>query len=147
MSGAAKMQVAFIDIESGAGSSLIKELMALRCRSRIVLSVHDFQRTPSERELVAMYRRMVKMKPDLIKIATYANGIEDNLKILSLVPLARRDGQRIVALCMGKQGKMSRVFAPLIGGAWAYASLSPQKISAPGQLTVFEMREIWKRLS
>ena len=40
---------------------------------------------------------------------------------------------------------MSRIFAPLMGAAWTYASLSRKRASAPGQLTVRELKEIWEK--
>ena len=54
--------------------------------------------------------------------------------------------QEIVAFCMGEKGKMSRIFSPIIGAAWTYASLTRDKASAPGQLTVGEVKEIWEKL-
>ena len=84
---------------------------------------------------------------EVVKIVTFARSFEDNLKILSLIPYAREREQEIVAFCMGEKGKMSRIFAPLMGAAWTYASLNRQKASAPGQLTAREMKEIWERLA
>lgn len=73
-------------------------------------------------------------------------GRDDNLKVLALIPYAIKRGQAIVTFCMGEKGKMSRIFSPLMGAAWTYASLGRRRASAPGQLTVKEMREIWERL-
>jgi 3-dehydroquinate dehydratase type I len=75
-----------------------------------------------------------------------ARSWEDNLKVLTLIPYALEKKQKIVALCMGEKGKMSRIFAPLMGAAWTYASLTRDRASAPGQLTAGELKEIWRRL-
>jgi 3-dehydroquinate dehydratase type I len=83
---------------------------------------------------------------EVVKIVPFARSFEDNLKILSLLSYARERKHKIVAFCMGEKGKMSRIFAPLMGAAWTYASWKRQKTSAPGQLTVWELKEIWERL-
>jgi 3-dehydroquinate dehydratase type I len=90
--------------------------------------------------------RMIQCGADIAKIVTFARSYEDNLKILSLIPYARKRKQGIVAFCMGEKGRISRIFAPLMGAAWTYGCLSRNRVSAPGQLTAEEMKEIWKRL-
>ncbi len=84
---------------------------------------------------------------EVVKVVPFARSFEDNLKVLSLIPYARERKQKIVAFCMGEKGKMSRIFAPLMGAAWTYASSARQKASAPGQLTARELKEMWERLA
>ena len=136
----------FVDVELGTERSLLQRLMADRKRTEIILSFHDFQGTPSQSQLRGLYKRMVRWKPDFIKIATFARSWEDNFRILSLIPYALDRNQKIVTFCMGEKGRMSRIFSPLMGGAWTYASLARNRASAPGQLTALEMTEIWEYL-
>ncbi len=143
---AADLGADFVDVELGSERSLLKELIHHKNGSRIILSSHDFQRTPSPRELRNLCGRMIGWGTEVVKIVPFARSFEDNLRILSLLPYARERNQKIVAFCMGEKGKMSRIFSPLMGAAWTYASLRRQKASAPGQLTVVELREIWGRL-
>ena len=82
----------------------------------------------------------------MVKMVTFAHSREDNLNVLGLIPYATERGQKIIAFCMGERGKMSRVMAPWMGAAWTYASLSTDRVSAPGQITVREMRRIWEGL-
>lgn len=136
----------YVDVEIESNSFLLKDLLSDRQKTRMILSFHNFQKTPSPAELKRLYDRTVQWRPDVIKVATFARSWEDNLKVLSLIPHARREKQKIVAFCMGEKGRMSRIVSPLMGADWTYASLSKNRISAPGQLTVAEMREIWERL-
>ena len=136
----------YVDIEMKSEPSLLQDLISNKKSTRMILSFHNFQKTPSPRELGRLYDRMVQWGPDVIKITTLATSWEDNFKVLSLIPYARRKKQKIVAFCMGEKGRMSRIFAPLMGAAWTYGSLSRSRVSAPGQLTAEEMKEIWKRL-
>ncbi len=136
----------YVDIEVNTEKSLLQNLMANKRMTKIILSFHDFQKTPSENELKEIYHRMVQWNPDYIKIVTLALSWEDNLRMLSLIPYAIERRQGIIAFCMGQRGSMSRIFSPLMGAAWTYASLEPHKTSAPGQLTIHKMNEIWGRL-
>ena len=136
----------YIDVEIETEKPLLQELILNRKRTQIVLSFHDFEGTPSLKELKSFIDRTTQVGANIVKIVTFARIWEDNLEVLSLIPYAKEKKQRIVAFCMGEKGKVSRVFAPFMGAAWAYASLDKRRASAPGQLTVFELREIWERL-
>jgi 3-dehydroquinate dehydratase type I len=136
----------YIDVESATERSLLRKLIRNKGLTQVILSFHDFHRTPSPKELQRLFGQMVRSGADVIKIVSFARSWEDNLSILSLIPFARKRRQRIVAFCMGEKGKISRIFSPFLGAAWTYASLSRVKASAPGQLTAEEMREIWKML-
>ena len=136
----------FVDVELGSKPSLLRDLMNHRKRTRLILSFHDFEKTPRRRELESLLARMMELGPEVVKIVTLARNMEDNVSILSFLSSARKQKQIVVAFCMGEKGKMSRVFAPLMGSAWTYACLDKGRTSAPGQLTAIEMREIWERL-
>ena len=136
----------YIDVEIGTGKQRFQHLIANKRETQIILSFHDFQGTPSPKELRRLFDRMIQWRPDLVKIVTFAQSWEDNFHILSLISYANKKKERIVAFCMGEKGKISRVFAPSMGAAWTYASLSKERASAPGQLTVREIVEIWERL-
>jgi len=143
---AVDLGVAYVDVEVRSKRSSLWELIKNKRGTRLVLSWHDFRGTPSPQTMRVLLRGMMRYGADVIKIVTLARTFEDNLKILSLIPYAREMQQEIVAFSMGEKGKMSRIFAPLMGAAWTYASLDRKRTSAPGQLTAGELREIWKRL-
>lgn len=138
--------VDYVDVEVRSKRSLLHHLISQKRETRIILSYHDFQKTPSIKELRSLFGQMIQWEADIIKIVTMAQSWEDNLNILSLIPYSRHRNQGILAFCMGAKGKISRILSPLMGGAWTYASLNRGKVSAPGQLTVHEMKEIWERL-
>ena len=143
---AIELEAEYVDVEIGTERSVLKDLMADKKETEFILSFHDFRKTPSERELRRLYERMTRLGPGIIKMVTFAKSWQDNLKVLTLIPYAKGRKQKIVAFCMGEKGKISRVFAPMMGAAWTYASLNKKRVSAPGQLTIQEMRDIWKRL-
>ncbi len=138
--------VDFVDVEIGTERSLLQKLITNKNATQAILSFHDFQGTPSLKELRRIFDRMIRCGADIVKIVTFAKFWEDNLLILSLIPYARERGQEIVAFCMGEKGRMSRIFAPLGGAVWTYAALNKHRTSAPGQLTVQELKKIWEKL-
>jgi 3-dehydroquinate dehydratase type I len=136
----------YIDVELAIEKSSLRGLIRSKGRTQVILSFHDFQKTPSLKELQRLCSQMIQLGADVVKIVSFARTWEDNLTILSLIPYTKEQGQKIVAFCMGEKGKMSRIFSPFLGAAWTYASFNQSKASAPGQLTVGDMREIWEKM-
>ena len=136
----------YIDVEYTAERSLLQDLIRNRRETQVILSFHDFRKTPSIKELQKLFGQMIQLGTDVIKIVPFAKSWEDNLNILSLIPFAKERRQKIVAFCMGEKGKISRVFSPFLGAAWTYASIDRTRISAPGQLTVRELTYIWEKM-
>lgn len=136
----------FIDIELAEGAGIIRALKALCAekgsKTGIIVSYHDTGETPSIGGLKSIFRRCVRLEPDVVKIVATAQTPEDNLTILTLIPFAVRQSQKIIAFCMGEQGRISRLMAPLMGSWLSFAALEREARSAPGQYTVEEMHRI-----
>jgi 3-dehydroquinate dehydratase type I len=136
----------YIDVELATERSLLQGLVRDKRGTQVILSFHDFRRTPSLKELQRISWQMIQLGADVIKIVPFAKSWEDNLSILSLIPFARERRQKIVAFCMGEKGKISRIFSPFFGAAWTYASIDRTRVSAPGQLTVRELKNTWEKM-
>jgi 3-dehydroquinate dehydratase type I len=138
----------FVDVELSTEAHLreaLREAIARRgFRTSLIVSHHDFRRTPSLRRLKSIYDRCADAGAAIVKIVTTAVQPRDNLRILELVVHARRNGQPIIAFCMGEAGKISRLAAPILGAEFGFACLRKGEGSAPGQLTVREMRRAMK---
>ena len=140
----------YVDIEARTDKHLIDDVRTQiekhHHRTQWIISSHDFSGTPSEEALRKRFDACDRMGGDIVKIVTHAHAVEDNLRVLGLIPYAREKGRAIITLCMGEQGKISRIMAPLLGASWSYASLEKGAESAPGQLTAEAMRLIDKLL-
>jgi 3-dehydroquinate dehydratase type I len=136
----------YIDVELTTERSSLQDLIRSKKGTQVILSSHDFRGTPCQKELQRLFDQMVRLGADVIKIVSFARSWEDNLTILSLIPFAKARKQEIVAFCMGEKGKVSRLLSPFLGAAWTYASLNKVKASAPGQLTIREMKNIWEQM-
>ena len=105
--------------------------------ARLVLSSHDFGGRPTN--LLSRVADMVETEPCAVgKIVFTARSIRDNLEMFDL--LAERQ-KPMIALCMGEYGEMSRILAPKFGGFLTFAASETGGATAPGQLTVRQLRE------
>jgi 3-dehydroquinate dehydratase-1 len=136
----------FLDVELAADAAWRQDLWDRRGQAKIILSWHDFAGTPDPPRLEAVMNEMLAAAADVLKVVTMARQVEDNLRVLSLIPRARAQGREIIAFCMGPLGKWSRVVAPLLGSYLTFAPFTKTGASAPGQLTVNELKRAWKAL-
>jgi 3-dehydroquinate dehydratase type I len=143
---ALELGVDFLDLELAADAAWRRALASRRGSSQIILSWHDFSGTPESSRLEEVLQKMLAGEGDILKIVTQAQEPGDNLRVLSLIPRVRAAGREIIAFCMGPVGKWSRVVAPLLGSFLTFAPFSKKGASAPGQLTVNEIRRVWKNL-
>lgn len=140
---AAKSGAEWVDLEHDVPAEYVTDFR--RHDSRILLSYHNPAETPSRRALRAKLEKMCRSEADALKIATFARSEEDNLHVLQLIPLARREfGMELVAFCMGPAGRWSRLACLLLGSPWTYVRLGSQPAAAPGQFTAEEMRLLLK---
>jgi len=146
LSEALNLAVTCLDVELAADASFRREIWERRGATRIILSWHDFSGTPETARLEAVLEEMLQAEADIIKMVTMAVQPEDNLRLLSLIPRARARGKEIIAFCMGPMGKWSRLAAPLMGSFLTFAPFSRPGSSAPGQLTVNELKRLWRTL-
>jgi 3-dehydroquinate dehydratase type I len=135
-----------LDVEVATDAAWRRELWSRRGETRLILSWHDFSGTPETGRLEAVLQEMLAAEADILKLITWANRPEDNLRVLSLIPQVRAKGREIIAFCMGPAGKWSRVAAPFLGSFLTFAPFSKKGASAPGQLTVNELRRLWRTL-
>lgn len=127
-------KVEFIDLEF-ASKLRFKNLK----QTKLILSHHDFKKTPNN--LKTLYKKIAtdKQKPHLIKIVTTAQTPSDNQKIYDLLKIAPTDS--LIALAMGPHGRATRISTPSLGAYLTFASLSAKTTSAPGQYSVKELRK------
>ena len=136
----------FLDLELAADPAWRREMWQRRGPSQIILSWHDFSGTPEVDRLEEIFQTMLAQEADVIKLVALAQAPEDNLRLLSLIPKAKALGREIIAFCMGPAGKWSRVVAPLMGSFLTFAPFTKKGASAPGQLTVNEVKRLWNML-
>ena len=137
----------FVDVEFSMPFKYQEKIFKARKNAGIILSVHFLHGTPGQEKLEDMLEKMAARGADIVKIVTRARVMEDNLRVLNLIPMARGLGIRIIAFCMGPMGRISRIASPLLGGYLTFASLQEGEESAEGQIPLIEMKKILKHMS
>lgn len=150
LNDAVALGAGFVDIELRTNDDLREMLsdtiMHHEGRSQLVISHHIFDGTPSYSELQDIFHECVATGARIVKIVTFATEVEDTLTILKLIGYANKANQKIIAHCMGEKGRISRIMAPFFGAYMTFASLDKGAESAPGQLTVSEMKDFFRIL-
>ena len=108
-----------------------------KTNTEILVSWHDFKKTPSITALKKMYKQMRKFSKN-IKIVTNAKTHDDSSKILSLYSNSTKTN--LVAFAMGDEGRMSRILCLYLGAPFTYVSLS--RPVAPGQFSLDQVKRI-----
>ena len=112
----------------------------------ILVSWHDFEKTPSKDQLIDMLNKM-RLYSNYIKIVTTALNIIDALRILNLYEYEDNTESKLIAFSMGEAGIISRIMCPIIGRSpFTYAALEEEESIAPGQLTIKQMRNIYDKI-
>lgn len=129
---AAGAQMLDVEIESAEQDpSVVAEL---REKARVVLSYHNFEKTPA---MGPVLKRLQRYEADVYKIAAAALKPSDNLKLLGAL---KGVDFPLVVLGMGEPGLLTRVLSPSRGAAFTFAAPDGAKGTAPGQLSASEMR-------
>ncbi len=134
----------YVDIELESDKSFRKELMSL-ARSRgsdVILSHHDFEKTPGTEELDRIVRDCRNAGADLVKVACRVNHREDLLNLLQLY----RHKFRMIVIGMGEEGLISRVAAPFLGAEFTFASAGEGRETAPGQISREKLESLIEQL-
>jgi 3-dehydroquinate dehydratase-1 len=141
---AVELGATIVDIELATQSvaDLVKEI---RGRAAYLVSYHNLKETPPLETLRQIVDRQLAEGADICKVVTTARTFADNLVVLQLVSEFSSSGN-IVSFAMGAKGQLSRILCPLAGGYFTYASLGAGRESADGQLTVRDLREIYRML-
>jgi len=111
-----------------------------RTKTSLLVSWHDFKKTPDENLLRIKLRQMSKFSKN-VKIVTSAKTIGDSMKVLSLYKNLPKN-LKLIAFAMGDSGRMSRILCTQFGSPYTYVSLG--KPVAPGQFSLDEVKSIFK---
>ena len=108
--------------------------------ARLVLSSHDFGGRPAN--LLSRVADMIESDACAVgKIVFTARSVRDNLEMFDLLKERQKP---MIALCMGEFGELSRILAPKFGGFLTFAASETGGATAPGQLTVRQLRERYR---
>ena len=142
---AAKSGFEFIDIDIHNPNlkENIKEFV--NHGAKPIISFHDYLGPITNTELENILEREIENGAEICKIITTAKTLENNLTLLNFVQKASRR-TKIISFAMGEKGKISRLLSPLFGAYLTFAHLEGATETAPGQMTIQEMRTAYALL-
>ena len=132
----------YVDIEVSTPREYLQPFLEESDPAKIIISYHDFSHTPED--FNPLYENMCEMPGEIIKIVTYARDLTDNLKMFELLKRAKNEKQKLIGLCMGDLGEISRILSPLFGGFLTFGSLEKGQESAPGQIPAKTLKDIYR---
>ncbi|AKB76531.1 3-dehydroquinate dehydratase I [Methanosarcina horonobensis HB-1 = JCM 15518] len=137
-----------IDIELSAGrKERDKVIKAAKDQGKtVIVSSHDFLKTPSLQDMRTTLEEMFLTGADIAKLAVMPQSMEDTLNLLRVALDFKNAGKPVCTIAMGRQGKHTRVVAPLYGSVLTYGSIESDATAAPGQLPVDEIKKIMEML-
>ena len=115
-------------------------------RAALLLSSHNFDKTPADGELVMKLGVMRQFEADFGKIAVMPHSLKDVLRVMGLSQkMQGLASVPLILIAMGDLGKVTRVAGELMGSVMTFAAL--EESSAPGQIDITEMPKILAALS
>lgn len=136
--------VDLIDVELFTGDEIVKDIVASAhtCGVKVVMSNHDFFKTPSQEEIVSRLRKMQELDADLPKIAVMPQSTTDVLVLLSATNEMVQNYAEgpIITMSMAGTGVISRLAGEVFGSALTFGAA--KKASAPGQIAVADLRTV-----
>ncbi|MBF0488542.1 MAG: type I 3-dehydroquinate dehydratase [Nitrospirae bacterium] len=127
-----------IDIEVESDISAEISTLASKHSKTLIASYHNFSQTPDEKKLEEVYEQGRQIGARIVKIAVTPNNMGD-IKRLTEFTLNHRP---VVTIAMGDKGMASRIFLPLVGSLFTFASL--ETVTAPGQMSIVEVRKFYQ---
>lgn len=135
-------KIEYLDLDLSTDKNIFNKIKQKFPQIKLIISHHDFKKTPPQKALISLAKMMFTKGADIAKIATKANKIEDSINMLSLLSQLTKNGQKGICLCMGKYGRLTRTTGHLLGNYLMYAPLEQSESTAPGQLTLKDLKKI-----
>ncbi len=135
----------YVDIEVESKDGYRKALVefARKHGCKVIISYHNFEKTPSFSELKQILAECRDMGADVVKLITTACSEQDSARVLSLY----ESEENLVAFAMGELGKITRLACLYLGSPFTYASSGPGSEAALGQIAAEDMREVMGRMN
>ena len=137
-------KIDLIDVELFNTEAVVTKMVAAAKKNEVyvIMSNHDFHKTPEKEEIVKRLRRMAELGADIVKIAVMPNTASDVLTLLSATNEAKVKYNLgpIITMSMSGLGVISRMAGETFGSAVTFGA--GKEASAPGQIAVADLRKV-----
>lgn len=136
--------VELIDIELSQRENIVSKLIEVAKHNNVytVVSSHDFDKTPTKEEMVAIMKKSLDLGANLPKLAVMPVNEEDVLTILTASLQLKREypSRPMIMLAMGSLGLISRLSGEIFGSAITFGVA--KRASAPGQIPIETLKKV-----
>ncbi len=137
-----QFQPDYFDLEHDTHSSFLGKMASNYPATKLILSHHDFEKTP---DLESLFAKMQSPYAHAYKIATYANSTADALRMCRFVKEKKAQGHKLSGICMGPNGVATRILGPASGNFIDFTSQNDaQKL---GQIPLDALQKIYRYTS
>lgn len=140
--------VDYVDVELKSNPEfLIQVKDALKSsNTQLILSHHNFNNTPSAKEIEDIFDEMEALGGDVLKLAVMPNSEEELRRLIRIGLNYDNKGSEspVIVIAMGSLGGITRVVPELSGGSLTY--VAGRGKTAPGQLSLEEIQSLRKRM-
>lgn len=129
----------FVDIDIQTDTKLLRSAMYRihnGSNTKIILSYHNFQNTPSLKTLMRICEKGFRLGADIVKIATYARKPSENCILFELVLRMREQKKKVIVTPMGEKSELGRIGCLILGGFLTYVALDKRSKTAEGQFSL-----------
>ncbi|MFC4024218.1 type I 3-dehydroquinate dehydratase [Oceanobacillus longus] len=141
-------EVDIIDVELFKDKKDVQNLIETAHHNHVfvIISNHDFQKTPAKNEIISRLQRAQELGGDLPKIAVMPTSTVDVLTLLDATRIMMEEyaDRPIITMSMSGKGVISRLAGEIFGSALTFGAA--KKASAPGQVDVVELRNTMELL-
>ena len=136
-------QIDLVDVELFTGEQYVKELVETAEANGVyvIISNHDFEKTPSKKEIISRLCKMQELGAHIPKMAVMPNSVDDVITLLEATNTMKTDyaDRPIITMSMGGTGLISRLAGECFGSAATFGA--GIQVSAPGQIPVAQLRQ------
>lgn len=140
--------VDLIDVELFSGDSVVKKIVdnAHENNIKVIISNHDFNKTPSKDEIIKRLIKMQELNADIPKIAVMPESSGDVLTLLNATNemVCNYAKCPIITMSMSGLGVISRISGEIFGSCLTFGAA--KKASAPGQIGASKLSDILNEL-
>lgn len=133
-----------IDVELFTGDAEVSDIVKTAHDNgvKVVMSNHDFDKTPAYEEIIARLIKMQELDADIPKIAVMPTCKKDVLTLLTATcDMHEQHADRpIITMSMAGSGVISRLCGEVFGSALTFGAAL--KASAPGQMGVEDLKTV-----
>ncbi|MFI8145111.1 type I 3-dehydroquinate dehydratase [Acinetobacter sp. ABJ_C5_2] len=135
----------WLDVEMFRDQKVVSEIVqkAHQKKVLIVMSNHDFQKTPNQDEIEKRLLKQDQMGADILKIAVMPKSKQDVFTLMNAtLKVSQQTTKPLLTMSMGQLGTISRVATANMGGSYSFGMIG--QASAPGQIDVTKLKQILK---